>query len=79
MEATVTVCVGLHKLSLCVWVAHLEYRVPEQLTMKYWHVQQKIRTCCCSDLRIQSQWWIAFGDDSPWLDVYRTCWYSGRI
>ena len=35
----VTVCVGLHKLSLCVLVAHLENRVPEQLTMKYWHVQ----------------------------------------
>ena len=28
-----------------------------------WHVQQKIRTCCCSDLCIQSQWpgRIAFG------------------
>ena len=39
MEATVTVSVGLPKLPPCVWVAHLEYRVPEQLTMKYWHVQ----------------------------------------
>ena len=39
MEAIVKVCVGLHKLSLCVLVAHLEYRVPEQLKMKYWHVQ----------------------------------------
>ena len=39
MEATVTVCVGLHKLSVCVLVVHLEYRAPEQLTMKYWHVQ----------------------------------------
>ena len=45
----------LHKLPQCVWGAHLEYHVTEQLTMKYWHVQQKIRTCCCSDLRIQSQ------------------------
>ena len=39
MEAAVTVCAGLHKLSLCLLVAHQEYRVPEQLTMKYWHVQ----------------------------------------
>ncbi len=38
----------LHKLPVCGWGAHLGHHVPEELTMKYWHVQEQTRTCCCS-------------------------------
>ena len=54
-----------HKLPVCGWGAHLERHVSVELTMKYWHVQEKTLTCCCSGLRtgIQSQGSISFCDD----------------
>ncbi len=39
----------------CESCAHLERNVPEWLTMKYWHIQYRKRTCCCLDRRIQFQ------------------------
>ena len=73
------VTVYVHYLSPCELCAHLESHVPEWLTMKYWHVQYKKRTCCCLDRRIQFQGRIVSGDDSPWRDVYQTRWHSGHI
>ncbi len=75
LEATVYV----HKLPPCDSCAHLEYHVPEQLTMKYLHVQSKKRACCCLNQSIQIHGRIAFGDDSPWCDVKQNRWYSGHI
>ena len=51
--------------------AHLGHHVPEESTMYDYHVQWKTRTCCCSDLRIQSQGSISFCDD-PIRSRYRS-------
>jgi hypothetical protein len=62
-----------HKLPVGGWGAYLGHHVPVEMTMKYWHVQEKILTCCCSGLCtvIQSQGSISFCDD-PIRSRYRS-------